>query len=171
MGRIKKTSLKRPWEEKVRIVAHCYLKGFTVDEIVAKHDIPTQQVVRILAQDEFKKGMKRVEEKVTEETLKDKLPLLKKITGDALSVLSGLIEKLQDDENYRMMMITNVRDLKALGDVATQVNGLLRLEKGQSTENIAIQQNSYQETKVLIDDLRKVDPVFEWPQLPEKLPT
>lgn len=141
------------------------MKEMPVDQIVALTQIPEQQVIRILREDQFKKGMSEIKKKVVKETFRDKVPILKEIVELSLSAIRDTLKELDTDEGRRAL-IQGTRDLQALSKVATDLNTLLRLELGESTANVVSISHSYQETRVAIQELQKMDPVFEYPEIP-----
>lgn len=73
-----------------------------------------------------------------------------------------LTELAQTPERLHALSLIEVKNLASIG---VDLNEMLRLEMGQSTQNIEVVQYSYNETKVMLEDLKKIDPVFEYPEL------
>jgi hypothetical protein len=164
----KKVDKNQIWEQKIALVLKGKLAGMSVNQMIAQFEIPERTIIRIMAEDEFKKGMKRVEAEVVRETLKDKLASLEEVASLSLSQIIETLKEIKENPEYKALMITGVRDLAALGKLATDMNTLLRLELGKSTQNVSTVSRNYQETRVVLQDLKKKDPVFEYPELPEK---
>lgn len=97
----------------------------------------------------------------------EKVPIMRDIVGMGLNGIKECLKEMADPAR-RQEMIRHVADLKALTGIVESLNMLLRLEDGKSTQNVAVNRN-YQETRVVLQDLSKVDPVFSYPQIPEKL--
>lgn len=106
---------------------------------------------------------KRFQGEVKEEVLKDKVPILKEIVGTSLTAVQEYLVEL--GANKERLHSLSVSEMKGLADVAKSLNELLRLELGQSTQNVQVVQYSFNEAKVMLEDLRKIDPVFEYPAL------
>lgn len=154
---------KQKREERIAKLLH---KGFTVNQVIQKTGYRECEVVPIARHARQKQAIKNVEKAVKEEIFKDKVPALKEIVGSTLLQVKKAIEELNDPE-IRSKMIRSIADVKNLAAIATDLNTLLRLELGQATENIQVAQFSYQQTRVVLQELAKKDPVFEYPQLPE----
>lgn len=165
----RKTLSKKNWEqspewmEKINIVTKCQAMGYSPEQIAAVAKIPDMEVRRIL-EDEI------VACRVAAKNFQEKIPVIKEILGLSLD---GLRERLKDlvDPEKRKELLPNMGAMAALTRILVDLNGLLRLEQGQSTENIATVSSSYKETRIMLQDLRKVDPVFEYPELPEATPS
>lgn len=106
---------------------------------------------------------KKFQSEVKEEVLKDKVPILKEIVGTSLTAVQEYLVEL--GTNKERLHSLSVSEMKGLADVAKSLNELLRLELGQSTQNVQVVQYSFNEAKVMLEDLRKIDPVFEYPAL------
>lgn len=106
---------------------------------------------------------KAIKQEVKNEIFRDKVPLLKDIVNLSLnSVKEFLTELAQTPERLHALSLIEVKNLASIG---VDLNEMLRLEMGQSTQNIEVVQYSYNETKVMLEDLKKIDPVFEYPEL------
>lgn len=146
------------------------MEGLNPNQICARTDIPVAQIMYFLEKKDFKEGMKKIEKSVIEETFKDKIPLLKKIVGCSLHLTSEFLMRMCEDEDFKASQLKSLSDVRELSKLAVDLNTLQRLELGQSTQNLEVVSHSYQQTKVIIDDLRKKDPVFEYPELPPSEP-
>jgi hypothetical protein len=154
------------WQEKVEKVTALRLRGMQVDQIVALTGIDDKSVRKIAANEDFKDGVKKIHNDITKEALESKVPILKEIVGISLTAIKEKLLELKDPE-IRDKMIGSARDLAALGKLATDLNTLLRLELGQSTQNVESVSHSYQETRIILQELKKKDPVFDYPELPD----
>lgn len=91
------------------------------------------------------------------------------IVGMGLEMLRDTLKEcVLDSEMRRQMIGSSVKDLAALTKVVGDLNLLLRLEEGKSTQNVAVNK-SYQDTRHALQTLAKVDPVFSYP-IVEPLP-
>jgi hypothetical protein len=119
----------------------------------------------------------RIEEKVDKaitEIKKDvyrrKLPLIKEIVGLTLEGVKEAVQGvIEDKERLRSFSPREIRDLTM---VAAELNNILRLETGQSTQNISnkthITETTSQSVSVILKDLKEIDPVFEYPEVPDE---
>lgn len=100
---------------------------------------------------------------VIRRTWEKKVPLMQDIVGMGLEMLRDTLKECVLDSEMRRQMIGNsVKDLAALTKVVGDLNLLLRLEEGKSTQNVAVNK-SYQDTRHALQTLAKVDPVFSYP--------
>ena len=165
MPKLKKPKLDKNWElapewqKKVHTVMNLKEKGFDEQQIQMVTQYEPIEVRRIV-QDE------KVALAVAKENFKSKIPVIKDIVGMGLDAIRETLKALGDPE-VRATMLANVRDVATLTKVVTDLNTLLRLEQGQSTENISTVSHSFQETRMVLQDLKKKDPVFDYPELPE----
>lgn len=151
------------WRRAVNEVYRLSAKGKTDVEITAKTKLDMHLVKRILEDD-------TIADKHARRMYSEKIPTIEKIIGSSLHVLNKTMGEIATKETVRKKMIRNVKDLELLKNVVKDLNILLRLELDKSTENVAIQgkvSHSYQETRAAIQELKKIDPVFDYPELPE----
>lgn len=153
------------WRRAVNEVYRLSAKGKTETEIVTKTKLDVHLVKRILEDDS-------IADKHARRIYADKVPTIEKIIGSSLHVLNKTMGEIATKESMRKKMIRNVKDLELLKNVVKDLNILLRLELDKSTENVAIggsvnHAHTYEQTRVAIQELRKVDPVFDYPELPE----
>jgi len=167
VSKLKKSKLDKNWElapewqKKVRTVMNLKEKGFDEQQIQMVTQFEPIEVRRIV-QDE------KVALATAKENFKSKIPVIKDIVGMGLDAIRETLKTLNDPE-VRTTMLANVRDLATLTRVVTDLNTLLRLEQGQSTENISSVSHSFQETRMVLQELKKKDPVFDYPELPEPI--
>jgi hypothetical protein len=153
------------WQQKVESVMKLQVKGHTVNEIIALTEIDERTVRRITKQEVFADGVQEIKQKITKEAFKGKVPVIKDIISRSLTAIQETLMTFEN-EDVRKEMLSRPADIQALTKVVSDLNNLLRLELGESTQNIAIKSNSYQETRVVLQELRKIDPVFDYPELP-----
>jgi hypothetical protein len=144
------------WQEDVRRVLKLKERGFDPEQSAEIVQIAPMRVRRILEEEEINCA-------IIKKQWDEKVPLMRDIIGMGLN---GIKETLKEmvDPGVRKQMIRHVADLKALTGIVESLNLLLRLEEGKSTQNVAVNR-SYQDTRVVLQDLAKVDPVFSYPQI------
>jgi hypothetical protein len=147
------------WQKKVSTVMRLKEKGYDENQIQMVTQFEPIEVRRICNDESIAVTTAR-------ENLKNKIPLIKDIVGMGLEAIKETLKTLQNPE-VRANMLAKVSDVAALTKVITDLNTLLRLEQGQSTENISTVTRSYQETRMVLQELKKKDPVFDYPELPE----
>lgn len=148
------------WRDKVQKVMSLKQRGFDEKQIAAVSLIPCMEIERIMEDEtNFRAVAKANYEK--------KIPLLQDVLGSGLEIIRQCFKELQDPE-VRRRMITKVSDIAAVKTVVNDVAMLLRLEEGKSTQNVASSvTHNYQNTRKALSDLRKMDPIFDYPVLPE----
>ena len=155
------------WERNVSNVITLATKGYDVTQIALATKLSEVTVNNIINNRELKRVAKNVEKKIIKEVYKDKIPVLKDIVGLSLQALRESLMELGDPERRREVL-SQAKDMSALAKLAADVNGLLRLELGESTHNIAAVTYNFQQTRHILQDLRKQDPVFDYPVLPDE---
>ena len=105
---------------------------------------------------------------IIRKTWENKVPIMEDIVGMGLDMLRDTLKELVLDSDMRRQMLGNVRDIASLTKVVGDLNLLLRLEAGKSTQNVAVNR-SFQDTRHALQTLAKVDPVFSYP-IVEALP-
>lgn len=142
------------WQKQVRQVLALKERGFSEHEICCITKIEDHgSVKRILEDDESCNLLMR-------KHWEEKIPTIRNIIGMSLHGVEETLKELQDPD-VRKAMITNMRDLSLLTKIVTDLNMLLRLEEDKSTQNIAVNK-SYAQTRGVLQDLAKVDPVFQY---------
>lgn len=143
--------------------------GFATSDILAQvgrqTGIKVRKVRAIALKHNIIEQGRQLHKEIKEEVLKDKIAILKNIVGTSLSTLKEYLDELSRDKERLHSL--RVSEAKGLSDVAKNLNELLRLELGQTTQNVQVVEYSYNETKVMLEDLKKMDPVFEYPALGE----
>lgn len=142
------------WQKQVRQVLALKEKGFEESDICAVTDIEDFTVRRILEDEESNKSLIR-------KHWEEKIPTIRDIIGLGLNGIKECLTELQDPD-IRRVMIKEAKDLAALTKVVTDLNMLLRLEENKSTQNVAVNRTNYGETRVVLQNLAKVDPVFQY---------
>jgi len=145
------------WQRNVRSVLKLKERGFELSQISAVSNLEIMTVNRIIEEEE-------VNQSIIKSIWSKKIPVMQDIVGMGLD---GIRETLKDmsDPEVRRTMIGSVQDLTALTRVVESLNMLLRLEEGKSTANVANKYtHSYIETRAALQELSKVDPVFDYPK-------
>lgn len=148
-------------------------KVLAVEATAKKLKIPRTRVKHILhgqallsKSNEIKKAAQaNVEKDLYVQVYKDKAPVLENIVQLTLTNIQEFLVALSADEEKKRNL--TVRDIKDLATISTHLNEVLRLELGKSTQKVEVAQYSYNKVQVVLDDLRKIDPVFEYPLLQE----
>jgi len=150
----------------VELVSEMRLKGMDCTEISAATGLQYEVVKKICNNETVKQEVRSIHKGIAERTYEDKVPLLKEIVDLSLNAVKDKLLQLRDPE-VATLMIKDARDLAAIGKLATDLNSLLRLELGKSTHNIETVSHNYQETKIILQQLKNKDPVFDYPELPD----
>jgi flagellin-specific chaperone FliS len=129
--------------------------GYEESEICVVTDIPDYTVKRILEDEEENK-------EIIKANWENKVPVMREIISMGLDGIKEAFKEMADPD-IRRAMIEKVSDLAALTKIVTDLNMLLRLEEGKSTQNIDMNRKSFQETRVVLQNLARVDPVFNYP--------
>ena len=139
------------------------LEGLSVRQIELETAIPFQTVKKYLMSAEFQRAITEQRKELNELLLESKIPTLKNIVALSLNSIQDYLMKLQDPEEKEKLTSKQAKDLAC---IAKDLNELLRLELGQSTQNVQIVQFSLEQTRHIFEDLRAIDPVMEYPDLP-----
>ena len=150
------------WVEQVKRVKSLQEKGFAEDMIATLTEYPAIQVKRICEDENIAKARAK-------ENYLQKIPIMKEIIGMGLEGIREFLKELILDPDKRKEAIKTVAQANTLKTLISDLEMLVRLEEGKSTANLAVQQNhNFQQTREAIQNLRKLDPVFDYPELPEK---
>lgn len=128
-----------------------------VAETAKSLDLPVPRVAKAVQKAKLKDEAKALRREIAEEVYKEKVPMMQDIVGLCLAKLKDFVSAIEPEE------IETIQDAKALKDIACDLNTMLRLELGQSTDNIAINaqaQYTIEHTQKLLSDLRPKDPIF-----------
>lgn len=146
------------WRRQVKSVELLVQKGFDVDKICAITQLEHETVKRIIDEQEHN-------DEIIRKSWGEKVPVMRDIVGMSLNGLKETLKELSDPETRRQM-IKSVGDMTALAKIIEGLNVLIRLETDQSTSNVAVvhkHKHTYQETRMVLQELAKTDPVFEYP--------
>lgn len=150
------------WQDQVHRVLKLKERGFDEQQTIEITQIAPMEVRKIIQEE-------RVNGAIIKKQWEEKVPLMRDIVGMGLNGIRETLKEMADPA-VRKEMIRHVADLKALTGIVESLNLLLRLEEGKSTQNVLTVNRSYQETRTVLQNLAKVDPVFSYPQLPEGEP-
>lgn len=157
---------EREIKERTTVVKRLQESGHTPDQIAAVTQFPQVQVNKICEDQKIALAHAKY-------NYEQKVPVLKNIYGLGLDALNERMQELLDPD-VRKKALAKFTDLKQLLDILERVHEMLN--PVDKRNNINIQNNittptgegdSYQKTRETISALRSVDPVFEYPQLPE----
>jgi len=152
------------WRQLVDQVTLAKKKGLTDEQVYMLVGADRQIVSQIIHAEEFadRKARKAFSEKV---------PLLQEIIGLSLNALHRTLKEMENDDELRKKMISKASDILTLVKATEGINTLLRLDLNQSTANVAtrIEHNvRLSETKAVLDNMSKLDPVFSYPEITDK---
>lgn len=134
-----------------------------IQKVAQDLSLSTKKVRQTLEKTNAIEEARALKQEIKEEVLSEKVPALKKIVGLSLQVVQEYLTNLAVDKIKQSAL--TVKEVRDISGIAKDLNELLRLELGQSTQNVEVVQYSYQQTQVVLEDLRKIDPVFEYPEL------
>lgn len=150
------------WRKKVDTVNKLKCAGYGEEQIAAVTLYPPIEVRRIIEDD-------LEAQKYAKSNFDQQLPVMKDIVGMGLKAIQDALKELLIDPELRRRALGRICDVKDLTKIVVELNSLIRLDQGQSTQNIAVSRNNYQETRVILQELKKIDPVFSYPELPDVL--
>lgn len=146
-------------------IAERYMRHEPVGVIAKDLGVSPTHVRNVVDANELKPFVQEMQQRVAREVLVDKVPLLKEIAQTTLTAIKEFVGKLED-KKFRDRFITSVRDLKDLTAIVSDVGSMLRLELGQSTQNVEVKnQMSLDQTVAVLKELSTRDPVFEYPTI------
>lgn len=157
---------KPEWRRKVDVVTNLKAKGFTEDAIANLSDVPAIEIKRIIEDEETTRA-------IAKKNYGNQIPMMKEIIGMGLEAMSRQIKDLLLDDGLRKMVLLRASDMAAFNRVIQDLSMLVRLEEGKTTQNIGVGigvTKSYEKTREAIQQLKEVDPVFTYPELPAPEP-
>ena len=150
---------RRLWLRAEQEITQKYIEGLGVPEIAAETGYTEKQIRFVITNANLKKQAETHRKEITQAVLEDKVPLLKKITQLSLTTLASYLEDLSTDEEKKSNLTT--KDGLDLANITHKINEVLRLELGQSTQNVAVQaQVTHDQAQGILEHLRLKDPVF-----------
>ena len=148
------------WLETVDKVKKFQERGYGWEEIVQFTKFKDHVVKRIMEDETIAAELAR-------ENYKKKIPTIKEIVGLGLSQLRDTMKEIAADPELRRQLLSTAKDIGTFAKVVTDLNTLLRLELGESTQNVSSISRNFQETRVVLQELKKKDPIFDYPELAE----
>lgn len=114
-----------------------------------QHSLVITELSKAAAQKEAKKQR----EEYADYIYSQKLPLAKSIVGKSLVEVDNFLTTFKP---------TTVQEAKDLVKMATDMTTLLRLELGQSTQQIEIIHKTHKDVTVILEELRVTDPFMDY---------
>ena len=136
-----------------------YVKGATVQEVADRFGVHHVTVRRALKRANIKDRVEKAEQSVISEVVKSKAEQIEAAVDDLLSLIATSVIKFSTEEERARITIPDARSLTSM---LKELNEIARLEKGLATQIHAQVSYSHDTIKVLIDDLRKLDPVMTY---------
>lgn len=163
--------LKRFRDPGDKKIMDCYLRlsleeknlTWCVRKVCDEMEVTQRRVERCLAKSGLKAEATQLREAITEEVYKGKVPFLKEVVGLSLNVVKDFLVDLTTNQDKKDAM--TAQDAKHITNIAKDLNELLRLELGEATQNIHVVQHTLAETKIVLEDLRKKDKIFDYPEI------
>lgn len=151
------------WVNAEKTIIEKTLKGASIDEIVMTTGFPRRLVWSVAN----KRVVREQVVRATREILEAKVPILEEITELTLTAVRDWLKETIDPANaeLRNQRLAEAKDVRALAQIARELNDMLRLELGKQTSNTPVVQYNFDQAKVLLQNLRERDPVFEYPEL------
>lgn len=146
------------WRKLVNQVLVCKENGMNQDAIIATVKADPHAVMRILEDEKEVSDYAR-------RTWEGKVPTIKNIISLGLNAINETFKDIAEDDELRRSMLSKASDIKMMQAIVTELNTLLRLELGESTQNISIHKketHTYEDTRLTLQKLQKIDPVFTY---------
>lgn len=119
---------------------------------------PERTVLSIIRKANAETEAKKQREEITNAVYAAKIPTAKEVVGYSLESLAEFVKTHKPN---------SWEDAQRLTKIATDMQMLLRLELGQSTQNIDLVSRTQRDVNVIIQDLATNDPFVDYPALPE----
>ena len=150
------------WQKKVRLVLNFKGRGYNEQQIAIQTQITPMEVRRIYNDEAIAKA-------AALKAYNEMIPVIRETVGLGLDAIREGLKEMTLDPEFRAKHLSRLSDFNMLTSIIEKLNGILRLEEDKSTVNVAsnITRRSYQETRQAIQELKKVDPVFDYPKLAE----
>lgn len=143
------------WKAQTEAIMKLQSKGYDTDTICTLTQIPHATIKRIIDEEDLTNQL-------IKKQWKEKVPLMRDVITMGLYGIRETLKQFADPQ-VREQMIQSPQDLVALTKVVESLNMLIRLEEGKSTANVATNHNhSFKQTKDMLIELSKMDPVFEY---------
>lgn len=150
------------WLQLVEKVKTLEKTGLSSEQIAAITNENAHAVKRIIEDEQIADQWAR-------RAFDQKIPKIQRIITLSLTGIEEQLTEMSKSPKLRREMLGTARDVVALGELATKLNTLLRLELGQSTANVSQKvEHTYTKTREVLQKLKKADPIFDFPTLPEQ---
>ena len=152
------------WQRKIKLVLSFKSRGYDENQIAIQAGIPPMEVRRIYNDEAIVKA-------AALKAYNEMVPVIRETVGLGLDAIREGLKEMVLDPDFRAKHLSRLSDYNMLVTVVEKLNGILRLEEDKSTVNVAsnITRRTYQETRQAIQELKKIDPVFDYPKLPEQV--
>lgn len=153
------------WRKIVDQITLARRKGLTDEQIYLLVGVDKQIVHQIILAEE-------VADRKAKKVFAEKVPVIQDIIGLSLSALCRTLKEMDQDDELRRKMLGKASDVLTLTKAIEGLNTLLRLELNQATQNIAVKAShsvSLRETKAVLENMSKIDPVFSYPQITDEV--
>ena len=112
-------------------------------------------IIHVVKKMNLQQLAKEQKKEITEEIYAEKIPLAKRVVGLSLEAAAIYLQDFQPK---------NIQEAQTCVTMATQINNLLRLELGKSTENVEILHRAERPLVTILESLQKNDPFVQYPQ-------
>lgn len=144
------------WREKVDIVTKLINRGYKAEQIISVTGYKEEDVHKICEDD-------RITGEAARQNFKDKSKIAEDIIGLGLEVVRAAMVDLRDPE-IRRKMVTKISDVKDLLKEIQALDAMLQPPvKGPEVQGTI----TFEGTREAFQQLRKKDPIFDYPALPE----
>ena len=154
------------YQNRDAIITEKYLSGSNEEDIIKQTGFSAKIVRAVILRHGLEEAKEKRDKKLAQEVLKEKIPVLQAITRLSLNAVKDWLEETVEDAALKAVRIANVRDVRALTSIAKELNEMLRLELGESTQNVKHDvEFSIDQTKKVLREIKSVDPIFDYPEI------
>lgn len=142
-----------------------------VRETVVEADITKRRLLSVIQQYRAQDAAKEIAREIKEETYRSKIPIIKNIIGLSLETILEFVSELRDDPVRKACL--SIGEVKSLAELASDLNGLVRLEEGKSTMNLGIHaavEHNHTVTLQALQKLKELDPIMDYPEISSVTP-
>lgn len=149
------------WSDKATAedrVIDLYLGGVCSPRTISlRTDIPVNIVRSIINRAKLREKATQIKKEVLTETLHEKVPLLKEVVDLSLTAVRDWLQELVANEDRKEAL--SAAEIAQVANIAKNLNEMMRLELGKATHRVEVNEYNFQETKVVLQQLKE-DPVF-----------
>ena len=124
--------------------------------VMNKVGVTERAAERIIAKHFAKEEGKKQRREYADEIYKEKIPIAKAVVAMSLDKLCAFVNNCT---------VETFEDAKALSKIASDMNVLLRLELGQSTNNVEVITRTEKSVQTLLGELKEVDPFVNYTEI------